>query len=74
LREVGEFLHRAKSGRLIVRLTGEVEPASTLLDAQGRKLARVLELLGPVAHPYASAVPLTTRVNGQKGEKVFLNR
>ncbi len=74
LQEVGEFLHRAKSGRLIVRLSKKVEPGSTLLDLKGRKVGRVVEMMGPTTRPYASAEPMTSRFDGQKGEKVFLNR
>ncbi len=74
LQEVGEFLHRAKSGRLIVRLSKQVDPGSTLLDSKGRKVGNVVELMGPTSRPYASAAPMTSRVDGKKGEKVFLNR
>lgn len=74
LQEVGEVLHQAKSGRLVVRLYKKVEPGSTLIDSKGRNVGRVVELIGPTIRPYASASPMTTRIDGQKGEKVFLNR
>jgi RNA-binding protein len=73
MREVGEFLHRAKSGRLIVRLSEEAEPGSVLLDEKGRGAARITELIGPVARPYASAVPLSDRLGGER-QKFFLPR
>ncbi len=73
MQEVGEVLHKAKSGRLIVRLTHKVEPGSVLLDSKGRKAARVVELIGPVSSPYASAAPASDRAGtGRDGRKVFL--
>ncbi len=73
LQEVGEFLHRAKSGRLILRLSVKVEAGSILSDSKGRRFGRVVELIGPSSHPYASAAPADGRVNGKKGDRVFLN-
>jgi RNA-binding protein len=65
--EVGEILHLAKSGRLIVKLNAEgakrVKAGELLLDASGRKVGRVAELLGPVKTP--------DRTNRLAGSKVF---
>jgi RNA-binding protein len=73
MQEVGEVLHRARSGRLIVRLSGRVEPGSILLDAKGRNAAKVVELIGPVSKPYASAAPASDRSDtGKEGRKLFL--
>jgi RNA-binding protein len=71
MQEVGEALHRARSGRLIVRLFKRVEPGSTLLDSKGRNAAKVVELIGPVSKPYATAVPASSRV-GKEGQKLYL--
>ena len=70
MREVGEILHRARSGRLIIRLLEKLETGSILLDLKGRGAARVIELIGPVSRPYASAAPLSDR--SSKDDKVFL--
>jgi RNA-binding protein len=73
MQEVGEVLHRARSGRLIIRLSQKVEAGTTLLDSKGRKTARVIELIGPVSRPYASAAPASDRADtGKEGRKVFL--
>jgi RNA-binding protein len=73
MQEVGEVLHRAKSGRLIIRLAKRVEPGSVLLDSKGRNAAKVIELIGPVSRPYASAAPASDRAGtGKDGRKVFL--
>jgi len=55
-----------------VRLTKEVKPGVTLLDENGRKLGRVVELIGPVRAPYAS-VTVSGRT-GKKGDPAFLER
>jgi RNA-binding protein len=73
MQEVGEVLHKAKSGRLIIRLAHKVEPGTILLDSKGRNAARVVEVIGPVARPYASAAPASDRAGtGRDGRKVFL--
>ncbi|TLX97003.1 MAG: hypothetical protein E6K96_04600 [Thaumarchaeota archaeon] len=73
MQDVGEFLHRAKSGRLIFRLSVQVVAGSILLDSKGRRLGRVVEMIGPSSHPYASAAPTSSRVSGKKGDRVFLD-
>jgi RNA-binding protein len=73
MQEVGEILHKARSGRLIIRLTRRVEPGSVFLDSKGRNAARVIELIGPVSKPYASAAPASDRSDiGKEGKKLYL--
>lgn len=43
------------------------------MDSKGRNAVKVLELMGPVKKPYASAIPGSSR-SGTKGQKVFLPR
>ena len=72
MKEIGVILHKAKSGRLIVRLTKTVQTGSTLLDERGKKLGTVVELIGPVKSPYAS-VALATSRSGRSDDKVYAN-
>jgi RNA-binding protein len=73
--DVGEVMHLARSGRLIVKLNAagadKVKPGELLIDGSGRKVGRVTELLGPVRTPYASAIPLTDRTSRLVGSRVF---
>ncbi len=73
MREVGEVLHTARSGRIILRLDQEIAAGTVLVDSKGRNAVKVLELMGPVSRPYASAIPGTSKF-GVKGQKVFLSR
>jgi RNA-binding protein len=72
---VGEIMHLARSGRLIVKLNAagadKVRPGELLVDRSGRKVGRVVELLGPVSTPYASVLPMTDRTGRFVGSKVF---
>ena len=45
LQGVGEILHIAKSGRIIVKLNQKVKPGDTLVDAKVRISLRLLNLL-----------------------------
>jgi len=71
LQEVGEILHLANSGRVIVRLSKVVQQDQILCDESSTKVARVTELIGPVAKPYASAISLTNNVKKFVGKKMF---
>jgi RNA-binding protein len=71
LQEVGEILHLAKSGRVIVRLSKTVLHDQILCDEDSTKVAKVTELIGPVAKPYASAMSLTDNIKKFVGKKMF---
>jgi len=71
LQEVGEILHLATSGRVIVRLSKTVVQDQILCDQNSTKVAKVTELIGPVAKPYASAISLTNNNKKFVGKKMF---
>ena len=71
--QVGTLAHQAKSGRLIVKLTKEVRPGAFLLDEKGRKLGKVVELIGPVSAPYASVSVVSSKL-GKGGDPAFTER
>jgi len=71
LQEVGEVLHLANSGRVIVRLSKEMQEGQILCDKNNQKIGRVTELIGPVKSPFASVVPLTNNLKKISGIKVF---
>ena len=71
MRQVGTILHRAKSGRLIIRLSKEVKTGALILDDHGKRLGKIVELIGPVRAPYAS-VSLTTSRAGKDGDPAFV--
>ena len=71
MQEVGEILHLATSGRVIVRLSKTVTQDQILCDEKSTKVAKVTELIGPVAKPYASAISLTNNVKKFVGKKMF---
>lgn len=61
----------ANSGRVIVKLTKVVDEGQVLCDEKLDKVAKVTELIGPVAQPYASAIPLTNNIKKYVGKKIF---
>ena len=71
MQEVGEILHLATSGRVIVRLSKTVVQDQILCDQNSTKVAKVTELIGPVAKPYASAISLTDNIKKFVGKKMF---
>lgn len=71
MQEVGEILHLASSGRVIVRLSKIVLQDQILCDEKSTKVAKVTEMIGPVAKPYASAISLTNNIKKFVGKKMF---
>jgi rRNA processing protein Gar1 len=74
LGEMGEVVHLAKSGRIIVKLYGKgenVRSGEMLIDSSGKKVGKIVELIGPVSSPYASVTPATDRTSRLIGAKVF---
>jgi RNA-binding protein len=71
LLQVGVLLHQARSGRLIIRLSKELKPGVFIVDEKGRKLGRVVEIIGPVRAPYASVAPVTSKF-GKAGDPAFI--
>lgn len=71
MQEIGEILHLANSGRVIVQLVEPTKEGDILCNPQGTKVAKVMEMIGPVSKPYASARPLTNNIKKFIGKKVF---
>lgn len=73
LTEVGEIIHKAKSGRLILKLYEQttIKSGDTIVDSQGKKIGTVNELIGSVNSPYASVILLKDDLKTKSGEKVF---
>ena len=71
MQEVGEILHLAASGRVIIQLSDELSEGVILCDEKGTRVAKVMELIGPVKRPFASATPLTNNIKKYIGKTVF---
>ena len=72
LTEVGEIIHKAKSGRLILKLfeMTKINAGDSILDSHGKKIGNVNELIGPVNSPYASVILLDENFQSRAGEQV----
>ena len=64
-------MHLAGSGRVIIQLSDKLVEGAILCDKKGVKVAKVMELIGPVSRPYASATPLTNNIKKFIGKSVF---
>ena len=65
-------MHLAGSGRVIVQLSKELVEGQILCDNKGTRVAKVMELIGPIKRPFASATPLTNSINKFVGKRVFI--
>jgi len=72
LQEVGEVLHLASSGRVIVRLFKPLRDGQIIVDGSGTRVAKVSEMIGPIDAPYASALPLTNNIKKHLGKTVYI--
>ncbi len=64
-------MHLAASGRVIIQLSGKLAEGQILCDETGTKVAKVMELIGPIKRPFASATPLTNNIKKYIGKSVF---
>ena len=64
-------MHLAGSGRVIIQLSKELVEGQILTDSKGTRVAKVMELIGPVKRPFASAKPLTNNIKKFIGQSVF---
>jgi RNA-binding protein len=76
MNELGEILHLARSGQVIVRLSSHSSDKKvtglTVLDTNGRQIGKIIEIFGPVGSPYASVQPSRQKFTGIIGTKVFV--
>ncbi len=72
MQEVGEVLHLASSGRVIIRLSRPLRDGQIIVDNSGTRVAKVSEMIGPVDAPYASAMPLTNNIKRHIGKQVYI--
>jgi len=56
-----------------VRLSREVRPGTLIFDDNGKKLGKIIELIGPVKSPYASVALISSRI-GKSGDPAFSER
>ncbi len=73
MQEVGEILHLAGSGRVIIELSTELVEGVILCDKKGDRIAKVNEMIGPIKRPFASATPLTNNIKKYVGKNVFMS-
>ena len=71
MQEVGEIMHLAGSGRVIIQLSKELVEGQILCDKKGTRVAKVNEMIGPVRRPFASATPLTNSIKKYIGKSVY---
>ncbi len=73
VRRLGYFLHKAPSGKLIVKMTGRKIPrlGSRVVDSRGRFVGIVVDIIGPVRAPYAVVKPKNGNVQLKDYEELF---
>ena len=73
LTEVGEILHKARSGRLIVKLDEKnlVNAGDLLFNSNCVKIGSINELIGPVRSPYASIITSNDKFQVVNGDKIY---
>ena len=69
-----KVLHLARSGRLILHANGDFMANNILYDDKERKVAKVIEVFGPIKSPYISAMPLTDRIKRIIGKNVHTSQ
>jgi RNA-binding protein len=76
MNELGEVLHMAKSGRLIVKMSAATSEKKVIgmpvIDSTGKQIGKIQEIFGPIVSPYASIQPSREKLIRIIGTKVFI--
>lgn len=76
MNELGEALHMARSGRLIVKMSAATSEKKLIgmpvMDSTRKQIGKIQEIFGPVVSPYASVQPSREKLTSIIGTKVFL--
>jgi RNA-binding protein len=56
---------------VIIQLSSKLVEGQVLCDERGVKVAKVMELIGPIKRPFASATPLTNNIEKFIGKRIF---
>ena len=74
--ELGQILHTARSGRIIVKISiaasGKKVNGLSVIDMNGRQIGKIQEIFGPVSSPYASIQPVREKLANIAGATVFI--
>ena len=75
MEKIGEIIHLAESGRLIVKIedTNQNLIGQALIDDKGTQIGKIIELIGSIKSPYASVLP-TLNSKYSAGGKVYKSR
>lgn len=69
--KAGTVLHLAKSGRLVLSASSHLKEGEILVDDNGKKVAKNIEIFGPVSSPYAVASVITDRPKHYVGSTLY---
>lgn len=74
MRRLGYFLHRAPSGKLIVKMYSPKIPklGSRVTDSRGRYVGIVVDIIGSIKSPYAVVKPKRKTTELKELEELFL--
>ena len=73
MKRLGYFLHKAPSGKLIVKMAGRKVPrlGSRVVDSKGRFIGIVVDVIGPVRSPYVVVKPKSENIELRDYEELF---
>lgn len=75
--ELGQILHTARSGRIIVKISiaasGKKVSGLPVIDINGRQIGKIQEIFGPVSSPYASIQQVRDKLASIAGATVFVH-
>lgn len=71
MKKKGKIIHYTKSRLFVIKLDHIVSPGSYLLDASRKKIAVVIDLIGPISEPYCIAKPLVKKPESLVGKEVY---
>jgi len=74
MRRLGYFLHFARSGVMIIKLSIKRPPklGTRVLGPDGKIIGKIVDIIGPVRGPYAVVKPVRRDLKISRGATVFV--
>lgn len=71
---MGRILHYTKSRLYVAEAGFKVLPSTLLYDDAGKKVAVVVDLIGPISQPFVTAKPLVESPEKLVGKVLYLRK
>jgi RNA-binding protein len=72
VKRIGKVMHLSNSGKLVLKTQLDARVGLTVLDDELKRVGTVVDVFGPVNHPYTSVQPATRNPDKYVGKSLYV--